>query len=504
MKANKFIATFFLHLGLILLISCKTNISLIEEVPTPSSDQETNFSLSNIDPIQLEVGQNFLLIIQNYIHAQENLISEINFLCKYDLVIDNAVSSPLDCNSISGLSFSESNGQISWTPILSEVGTYEFNIIATYSSHTTSTIFNIQVSPQSPSYNTEEVVLIGSIDNYYYLSTDSGETFTKRTDANAIRISIGKHHHISDDRQTIIIGMYTASTANPSIHVTNDKGSTWSIVSLPGITDASTYIPSLNGTGQYILIAAWANGGTFFSTNNGASFTKIAANSRVASALSDDGKYAVALNWAGDRIVSNDFLSTFTNVGAAGYQAGVDIFMSDSGEYTLIGDKFLGMLLLSNYGLTETTIFNPTTSYTPVSMNSDGSLMAGVNEDNRDLWWSDNLGVTWNQLSIPGSSTNIVAILEIPDSSIHSDKIFVVNSTDFPNNLYKINAAKNGFDLVYSFPTNIVRFIGTEDLLFVTLADGSLYRAQLSDSSSFTLLRTFTDLNIEMNYLDAK
>jgi formylglycine-generating enzyme required for sulfatase activity len=78
--------------------------------------------------------------------------SPIGYSCKYDIVVDDSVSSPADCSSITGLSFIESTGTFSWVPATDAFdngdgsGRYEFKIIAESVNASTEAIFVMTIT----------------------------------------------------------------------------------------------------------------------------------------------------------------------------------------------------------------------------------------------------------------------------------------------------------------------------------------------------------------------
>ncbi|MCB9090913.1 MAG: BspA family leucine-rich repeat surface protein, partial [Halobacteriovoraceae bacterium] len=73
---------------------------------------------------------------------------DIDYFCKYDLVVDGSVSSPSDCDSITGVTFDTDIGEFAWTPTSGQVGQYEFKVVADDGKgNTEEDIFVLDVAP---------------------------------------------------------------------------------------------------------------------------------------------------------------------------------------------------------------------------------------------------------------------------------------------------------------------------------------------------------------------
>ncbi len=127
-----------------------------------SSAELSTVTVTNVDlPPELDT-------IGDQVTTENNAITQINaadsgadvdadgdtitYQCKYDIVIDAAVSSPTDCSSLTGASFNTATGVFDWTPDSNAYengdgsGRYEMKIIATSSGGTDEEIFVITVN----------------------------------------------------------------------------------------------------------------------------------------------------------------------------------------------------------------------------------------------------------------------------------------------------------------------------------------------------------------------
>lgn len=73
---------------------------------------------------------------------------EMSFACHYDQAIDGVVSTSNDCNALANFSFTESSGQMQWTPDLSQEGAYEFQVSILFKKKKYDKIFEVNLKKQ--------------------------------------------------------------------------------------------------------------------------------------------------------------------------------------------------------------------------------------------------------------------------------------------------------------------------------------------------------------------
>ena len=69
----------------------------------------------------------------------------LTYSCYYDTVINGSVAVTNSCTSLSGVTFSSTTGVMDWTPTMSQVGPYEFRVVAQETSLSSGRIFTVTV-----------------------------------------------------------------------------------------------------------------------------------------------------------------------------------------------------------------------------------------------------------------------------------------------------------------------------------------------------------------------
>ena len=92
----------------------------------------------------------------------------ITWSCHYDDLIDGSVSAANTCSSITGLNFSESSGQFSWTTVPSNVGFYEVKISANDGIGSSAIFFEVEVAIDIS--RQKQIAMVGSDTTSYFSS----------------------------------------------------------------------------------------------------------------------------------------------------------------------------------------------------------------------------------------------------------------------------------------------------------------------------------------------
>lgn len=351
-------------------------------------------------------------------------------------------------------------------------------------------------------------IVVGSSAGFFYYSNNTGATFTKINTPGTSYVAVVAHKHISTDRDSVVVPYYAANAGSAGVYLTVDQGQNWANTSLAAAGSAQGVSVKISDSGRYIMTSGWANYGVYVSSDYGTSFTK-AINAQAGTGLfmSASGQYLNFINWQNptDLNISSDYGANWTTSGVSLQEWPAITHNTADGEFFVVGDKFNGAILYKSYGSIRQVLFDPTMEYTPIQISyNDAEYIAAINEDNRVFHFSTDQGTTWDtSLTIPGSSNNISALIEIPMSYTHHSSIFVVNQTDFPTRLYQLNSTNDGFDLVHTFPANIAQVVAGEDYIAVMLTDKTLYVADLIDLD-FNLVHTFVEAGVTATYLDIR
>jgi photosystem II stability/assembly factor-like uncharacterized protein len=127
--------------------------SCVNQLKFESAENDIVPELKKIDNASVPEGLSISMDID-----EKNTNSDIDsngeiltYACYYDQVVDNTVSSTLQCSTL-GLIFSSSTGKFFWEPDYGDAGLYEFKVTAKNSVSSTFIIFNLNVenSPAKP------------------------------------------------------------------------------------------------------------------------------------------------------------------------------------------------------------------------------------------------------------------------------------------------------------------------------------------------------------------
>ncbi len=179
------------------------------------------------------------------------------------------------------------------------------------------------------------------------------------------------------------------------IYTSTNAGSTWTQV----YSNQVWYSVASSADGTH-LVASSFTGGTFISTNGGASWTHSTGLAAMSIASSADGMYLAAVVNAGGIYTSTNGGVTWslTSAPAEGWSS---IACSADGQYlaaSVLGSGSGGRIFTStNAGATWTQTSALIQYWAGIASSADGTRLAVANEDG-NIWASSNGGVAWSPL----------------------------------------------------------------------------------------------------------
>jgi hypothetical protein len=100
----------------------------------------------------------------------------ITYSCYYDTSANDSVANSSLCTTLSGLSFTSSTGVMSWTPSVSQAGTYEFKVIGSEGNLSDDEIFVVTVTDFTPAAPSSPGATAGNAQNTISWTASTGAT----------------------------------------------------------------------------------------------------------------------------------------------------------------------------------------------------------------------------------------------------------------------------------------------------------------------------------------
>lgn len=273
-----------------------------------------------------------------------------------------------------------------------------------------------------------------------------------------------KDAYCTRDVHDLVIDGFSGTTSR--IATSHDDGSTWSYQQKSGcILDWASVTP---GNGHWYL-GGWTYSAPYKSVDNGNTFTLMtmpASEIPLAFSGSYDGHYVYAGCGTIRAIIrSTDDGSTWTRVTLPG-AGGTHTLCTcdDSGQYVLAyynsaTSGVLGTHLSTNYGASFTSLSGGDGGQAGISF--DASLMFYTNnvagDPSNGLLWSTDRGSTWTKVTFPASWTT----MDLAYS--RRAKVIIASKSNAATQIYKLNDAKNNWDLMYNASTNIYGALNLSD-----------------------------------------
>ena len=288
----------------------------------------------------------------------------------------------------------------------------------------------------------------------------------------------GSRTTVSPNLQDIVIWSLGSGVIK---HISHDAGETWAWQYFSDSREFTHW----NKQNNTCYIGGFAVGG-LKSTNAGDSFTQMSmGNNAVCFDSSDDESYVFAgmmNNTTGRSTNQGANWSLISNNGTGDYTV---VRCSSSGQYVInfYGARSKQVCFSSNYGASYTALANSTASR--ATMNRSASIIVYDNPANNRIYISSNQGSSWSYFTSP-FGTN-VSVTFSPDET--TDEVYLWARND--NRLYKINAAKDGVDLVATLPA-VVHLLSISSYgrgaAFIAIDQLSVYLSY--DKTNWTLVHT--------------
>jgi len=344
--------------------------------------------------------------------------------------------------------------------------------------------------------------IIGGTATAPYVSINSGGSwtaldttgFSNPRAAATPRSYLYKNHMIGTGSTHMCVVGYLSNSSR--LWMTHNGGSTWTYSGFSNCT--LEWIHTTPGNGNWYS-AGWTYNLYQTSFNNG--YTWTGRTMPTVGALNFSGSkngqyvYAGTGNVAGTRRIqrSSNYGATFAYDSGAittGGNGHLLVECDDTGQYVAAyyggnGTTSCGMNWSSNYGASFTKL---QTVGCLAGMFPDMSLAFYVECTNGRFYYSTNSGSTWVYISLPDSWT--WAGLSYSRTYKH---IYINQSAASPK-VYKLNDAKNGWDLFYSGATNTYGSVGCSELSDeITIGLSTSYNMyKVNQSGTATLIYTGT------------
>jgi len=280
----------------------------------------------------------------------------------------------------------------------------------------------------------------------------------------------GQYKHVwSYDGIHMFFTSYNVGRTKSRVWYTNDGGKTMSYFDK---SDASPYEGRQFGTwtedNNKAYVTGWTNQAKLnYSLNNFVSVLESSTgqpdgNYPLILSGSKNGQYVYGgVASAGGVIVSSDYGANFTLYTLTGSGHSNAPICDDTGQYaTITGDAATGWWFTSNYGANWTQI----SVNTPiVYMFYDATMIMYVTRTAPTNYFNftTNQGGSWTSLSFPtGVVSGATLSLDNKNKVVY---LFQGNVVSPNNKLWKLNAAKNGWDEVGTF-ANRIYSVGTSEL----------------------------------------
>lgn len=256
------------------------------------------------------------------------------------------------------------------------------------------------------------------------------------------------------NRNSWIMAGYNSS--NSRCFVTNTQNN-WTTQNSSTFSSKYYEFSAMCKDASYVIIGQWSYSGYLRSTDWGKTFSEIAKNPAPLNiAMSDDGAYM----YAGSPSTIGNGVYKSTDYGASFIATGITttqhklVSCDSTGQYVFAWYTGAHSIYFSsNYGASYTRL-NTGASGGYANMFRDRSLMFySVNttgDPSNGFVFSTNQGASWTRIAYPNSWTTGVNLY----SSNAYKRIYVSRSNAAPQ-IYKLNDAKNGWDLVYTMEVNV-------------------------------------------------
>jgi hypothetical protein len=280
--------------------------------------------------------------------------------------------------------------------------------------------------------------------------------------------------------------------------MSHNGGSSWSYSDKTGcILEWITVTPGNNRW----YAGGWTYNNWFHSTDNGYNWTSrtMPTVGALNFAGSSSGQYVYAGtgNAAGTRGIqkSTDYGAnfSFTSNITTGGNGHILVDCDDSGQYVIAayngnGVTSIGFNFSTDYASNFTKL---TTVGCMPAIWGDASEIFYLDNTNGRLYMTTNQGGSWSYITIPNSWT-----WGTLGFSKANKRIYLTRSNSSPY-VYRLNSARNGWDLLYTGAYNTYGPIGTSELsdeIFVTLNNGgtSFPMYKINQSGTATLIYTGT------------
>ena len=366
-------------------------------------------------------------------------------------------------------------------------------------------------------------LIAGSGDWIYYISTNSGNTWTSNSEPQKLTYYYGSWTSIasSADGDTLAAINYTV------LWTSTNSGLTWVSNNLPGAVFFSSLALSADGKKLVIVDGNPSTGGShpgviYISTNAGVTVTPTTAptNNWTSVASSADGTKLVAA--AVINSLSGGLIYASTNsgyswmlTGAPTNNAWITVASSADGrklvaasETAFIPNQIYGCIYTStNSGTTWTSNNVPIAQWQSVASSADGSKLVAVAAEQGWIYSSSNSGATWVSNSAPNdfwqcvvssADGDVLVAAPLGDQSFNPSPIYAFYSTSSPQ--LNLALSPTNLTLAWTVPsTNFVLQQSTDLVSWVNVTSPPVLNmtnlqnqvtVSTSNSSSFYRLKT--------------
>ena len=146
----------------------------------------------------------------------------LSYTCFYDTTVNDSVANSAACTSLSGVSFTEATGVLTWTPNGTQSGSYEFKITGSDGSLEDDEIFSITVSELIADFSTPVFVDNGAANGANYSTAEPAHNI-QLTTFNSKLYAIWSEHNGSSIYQ-IRVAVYNGNDGAPSWSFVDGNG----------------------------------------------------------------------------------------------------------------------------------------------------------------------------------------------------------------------------------------------------------------------------------------
>jgi hypothetical protein len=281
------------------------------------------------------------------------------------------------------------------------------------------------------------------------ISRDRGQTWFIATNAPPGGSVSGNEVALSADGSRIVACLSTNPANQSLVYLSNDVGTNWAKLTLPGISGGS-YCVASSGSGSNLLAGAYG-GPLYFSTNSGANWSTTSAP--------HTNWWSLASSASGERAI------------AAVY--GGQIYLS------------------TNFGASWMPTNLPAQNWRSVCISADGQSVGATGTNS---YISRNAGAIWITNGISGNSINCSA--DGTSWVIGGTQLFISSdggstwSTNFPATGFFSAMSADGCEIAVKGQTNTVGFLTPSPKLNVQSSSSNLRLSWLLPSTNFVLQQT--------------